>query len=146
MSRSGYNEDYDGWELIRYRGAVKSAIRGARGQTFLRDLLAALDALPEKKLIQGELETSEGVCAIGALGRARGVEMKGLDPECAERVAAAFNIADALAREVVYENDEAMGYWARETPEARFIRVRAWVEAQIKGDPAALSSQHHAEK
>lgn len=133
MSRSGYIDDCDQWDLIRYRGAVKSAMRGARGQAFLRDLLAALDALPEKKLVEGELETSDGsVCALGALGRVRGVEMKGLDPENIERVASVFGIADSLAREVVYENDEAAGYWAKETPEARFARVRKWVANSIK--------------
>jgi hypothetical protein len=127
MSRSGYDDGCDdGWAMIRYRGAVKSAIRGRRGQAFLRDLLATLDAMPEKKLIEGELETPDGVCALGALGRARGIEMKGLDPEDAEHVAAVFGVAPALAREIVYENDE-VGYWPKETPEARFTRLRAWV-------------------
>lgn len=138
MSRSGYSEDgcEDEWALIRYRGAVKSAIRGARGQAFLRDLLAALDALPEKRLIEGELETSTGeVCALGALGKKRSIEMKGLDPENIERVATTFGIAEALAREVVYENDEAVGYWAKETPERRFTRVRKWVADQIRDEP-----------
>lgn len=44
MSRSGYNDDCDGWALIRWRGAVNSAINGKRGQAFLRELVAALDA------------------------------------------------------------------------------------------------------
>lgn len=35
MSRSGYTDDCDGWQLIMYRGAVASAIRGARGQRLL---------------------------------------------------------------------------------------------------------------
>lgn len=57
MSRSGYSDDYDGdnWDLIRWRGAVTSAIRGKRGQAFLREALAALDAMPEKQLIAGDL-------------------------------------------------------------------------------------------
>ena len=28
MSRSGYTDECDGWELVRWRGAVNSAIRG----------------------------------------------------------------------------------------------------------------------
>ncbi|KGC50992.1 hypothetical protein DO66_5867 [Burkholderia pseudomallei] len=36
MSRSGYSDDCGGWSLIRWRGAVNSAIKGARGQKFLR--------------------------------------------------------------------------------------------------------------
>jgi len=41
MSRSGYSDDCDVWALIRWRGAVKSAIRGARGQAMLRELIQA---------------------------------------------------------------------------------------------------------
>lgn len=57
MSRSGYSEDWDGenWTFIRWRGAVKSALRGKRGQAFLREALAALDAMPEKRLITHDL-------------------------------------------------------------------------------------------
>src|SRR5262245_16738600 len=36
---------------MRWRGAVHAAIFGKRGQAFLTELLAALDALPEKKLL-----------------------------------------------------------------------------------------------
>lgn len=50
MSRSGYSDDYDfdNWQLIRWRGAVNSAINGRRGQAFLKELLTAIEALPEK--------------------------------------------------------------------------------------------------
>lgn len=132
MSRSGYSDDYEDNSAYLYRGAVNSAINGRRGQAFLRDLLAALDALPEKRLIEGELECQDGVCALGALGKARGVNMTGLDPEDADRVATTFGIASALAREIVYENDEGGHYWNQETPEARFARVREWVVLNIQ--------------
>jgi hypothetical protein len=57
MSRSGYSydDDDDNWSLIKYRGAVASAIRGKRGQALLRAVLAALDAMPEKRLIADDL-------------------------------------------------------------------------------------------
>ena len=131
MSRSNYSDDIDQWALIRWRGAVKSATTGKRGQQFFRDLLDALDDLPEKKLIANELvENSSGcVCALGALGKAKGIAMDQLDPEDSETVAGTFGIADALAREVVHMNDE-YGAWD-ETPERRFTRVRNWVERQI---------------
>lgn len=46
MSRHGYSCDIDdNWALIRWRGAVNSALKGARGQQLLRDIIAALDAL-----------------------------------------------------------------------------------------------------
>ena len=46
MSRSGYGDDIGQWDLIRWRGAVQSAMCGKRGQAFLKEMLAALDALP----------------------------------------------------------------------------------------------------
>lgn len=136
MSRSGYTEDFDcgdntGW---LYRGAVESAIRGRRGQAFLKELLAAMDALPEPKLINGELVTKDGaVCAIGSVGRKRGIDMSELDPEDAEGVAGAFGIAPALAREIVFENDDEFRLIAgNETPTQRFDRMRRWVESNIR--------------
>ncbi len=169
MSRSGYCDDLDDpLELGRWRAQVASATRGKRGQKLLRDMLAALDAMPEKRLVSGVLEVSsevdernaqkwadlfkdpdaanryrehyvatrptsfkEGdVCALGALGRVRGLDMTGLDPEQPEGVAAAFDIAEPLAREIVYMNDE--GTYPIETPEERWTRMRAWVASQIR--------------
>ena len=128
MSRSGYSGDCDGWELIRYRGMVASAIRGKRGQIFLKDLLQALDEMPVKKLIAQELETTDGVCALGALGRKRGIDMSDIEPSDAEIIASKFDIADCLAREVVFENDE----YHYQTPEERWKVMRGWVARQIK--------------
>lgn len=147
MSRSGYSDDYDGnnWDLIRWRGAVVSAIRGARGQAFLKEMLSALDAMPEKKLIAHELEAKGEVCAIGAVGARRGVDMSKLDPENREGVAHVFDISEALAAEIVYENDEGV-YWSdKETPERRFARMRAWVEKQIVAPtPSTLTDLERA--
>lgn len=131
MSRSGYCDDMeDQWAMIRWRGAVKSAIRGKRGQSLLRELIAALDAMPKKALCVGELVTTEGeVCTLGAVGLARGIDMRGVDPEEPEHVAAAFGIARALAQEIVWENDEnAWRYRDQrlETPEERWQRMRDW--------------------
>jgi hypothetical protein len=123
MSRSGYADDCEGWELIRWRGAVASAIRGKRGQEFLRKLVAALDALPGKRLIKGELEKDGEVCAIGSVGRAQGIDMSNLDPSEAVEVGDAFNIPPALVKEIAYVNDE----WSwRGTPEERYETVRKW--------------------
>ena len=134
MSRSGYSEDCDNdWNLIMWRGAVASAMRGKRGQAFLKEMLAALDAMPEKKLIAHQLESGGAVCAIGSVGKARGLDMQGMDPEDRDTVAETFGIAPALAAEIVWENDEANSYFRNEEkPEARFARMRAWVASQIK--------------
>lgn len=145
MSRSGYNEagDCEQWDLIRWRGAVHSALNGKRGQDFLKEMLAALDALPEKKLIKHDLIDDGGVCAIGSVGVYRGTDMSDLNPEFSDGIAEAFGIADALVREIEYINDEDYfpGYGKRlqpdEEPEARWIRVRTWVEKWIIPEPTS---------
>lgn len=129
MSRSGYIDDMDDqWQHIRWRGAVASALRGRRGQAFLNEMLAAMDAMPEKKLIRDSLEAEGAVCAIGAVGKARGIDMSGVDPEDSDRVSAMFGIPDALAREIVYTNDEC--FW-KQTPEERFTAMRDWIKSEI---------------
>lgn len=134
MSRAGYSDDCDDdWGWIRYRGSVTSAIRGKRGQAFLRELLAALDALPEPRLIQGNLMTECGVCALGAVGLARGLDLLTCDPYDHEAIAQTFGIASALTREIAYENDEGV---ACDTPEQRFACVREWVVSRIRAEAA----------
>lgn len=135
MSRSGYSEDCEGWDLIRWRGAVASAIRGRSGQAFMREMAYALDAMPEKSLIVEELEKEGQVCALGAVGKVRGMDMSRLDPQVREDVAAAFGIPRALAAEIMYENDD-IGW--RETPQQRWQRVRNWVQSKIHDRPERL--------
>jgi hypothetical protein len=131
MSRSGYIDDfYEDGALAMWRGQVASAIRGKRGQKFLHDLLVALEALPNKSLIRDELQDKDGqVCAIGALGVKRGIDLQKLDPEDYDAVAEAFNIAHQLAQEVAYMNDE---YYDRETPESRFQGMLTWVKSLVR--------------
>lgn len=130
MSRSGYSDDCDDqWQLIRWRGAVASAFRGRRGVAFMTEMLAAMDAMPEKKLIAEDLERDGAVCAIGSVGKARGIDMSKLDPHEADGVAAAFGISHAMACEIVYMNDE--GSWKKEAPEQRFDRMRKWIKSEI---------------
>lgn len=129
MSRSGYSEDLDPLDLGRWRAQVASAIRGRRGQRFFRDLIAALDAMPEKRLVTGKLETAEGaVCALGALGKARGVPVGSLDTYDHEALGETFDVARQLAQETMHVNDE---YFVRDDA-ARWQRVRDWAERQIK--------------
>ena len=167
MSRSGYSDDYgddDPLALGRWRAAVKSAMRGKRGQAFFREALAALDAMPDKRLIAGELvvdgqqcrfgETPDLIvgadelcdrrgnphpmgscCLLGAVAIARKINVSGVDPEDTETVAHTFGLAGAMTREIVYTNDEG-GAWD-ETPEQRWQRMRKWVAAQIKAEPGA---------
>jgi hypothetical protein len=160
MSRAGYSDDCDGWALIRWRGAVKAAITGRRGQALLREMLTALDAMPEKTLIAHNLEADGEHCALGVLGAARGITLNELDPEDRNAVADAFGIAPALVAEIVYKNDEGIDEYdwvdveicgpmrphfpdwgrhartvrvhVRQVHERRWRWMRAWVAAQIK--------------
>lgn len=138
MSRAGYSDDCDQWDLIRWRGQVASAIRGKRGQAFLRELIDALDALAEKRLIAHDLEFGGSVCALGSVGLKRGIDMTPLDPEDPEGLAEVFGIAHQLVREVEFMNDEA--HW-NDTPENRWRRMRAWAVENLKASGIETEGQ-----
>lgn len=134
MRRSDYSEDLEQWDLIRWRGAVASAIRGKRGQAFLRELVEALDAMPEKKLIAGDLQNEKGeYCAMGCVGAARGIDMQNLDVYDHESLAEKFGISDALLREVEFINDDTVYASKDEDADAKRWRVvRRWAASQLK--------------
>ena len=127
MSRSGYTDDCEHLDL--WRAAVDRAMRGRRGQAFLRELATAMDAMPEKILIANELVDDYGnVCAIGSVCKARGLDIERIDCDEPRSVGDAVGIARAMAAEIAYMNDE----WGHgETPEHRWTRMRAWVQQQI---------------
>lgn len=156
MSRSGYyeNDGDDNWRSICWQGAVKSATNGKRGQALLRDLLAALDAMPEKRLVAGELQADGEFCALGVVGHAKGLDLAKIDTEDWPALSTNFNIAEALAREIMYVNDEAVGddEWVRtgepypnewkriavtDKTKRRWEIVRAWVAKSIADDVPA---------
>ncbi len=57
--------------------------------------------------------------------------MSGIEPTDREMVSKTFGIAEAMAAEIVYENDEC--YWRGvETPENRWQRMREWIDGWIK--------------
>lgn len=141
MSRHGY-VDFDGDDILaegRWRGAMLSAMRGKRGQAFLRDLIEALDALPEKSLAAHSFTRGGEICALGSVALKRGIDVSEFEPPEGDdswddeidhdSLAAKFGIASCLAREVMYENDEG-GY--NETPAQRWQRVRKWAERNIR--------------
>ena len=166
MSRSGYIEEIDDYEgelrARMWRGAVLSALRGKRGQAFLRELLAALDAMPVKELVAGALEEDGQHCALGVVGQARGKQLASIDTDDWEQLACEFGIAEAMAREVMYENDACVSGvtwidfevcgpirpnypdWGRHrrtiavpdplADEKRWHHMRAWVLQHIKDE------------
>ena len=98
MSRSGYSEDCENLEL--YRAAVERSIKGQRGQAFLRELAAAMDAMPEKVLIAGELESEKGeCCTIGVVCKARALDVSRIDYENPNSVGKLIGVARSMAAE-----------------------------------------------
>ena len=126
MSRSGYTDDNeDPLAHGRWRQAVKRSLEGKRGQALLRELVEALDAMPDKRLYPGSFATPEGeFCTLGVLGAKRGTKMDDLgdDYECdTATVGQRFGIAPAMAAEIMYINDEyAVDEWK-------------WVDVEICG-------------
>lgn len=149
------DEDFPNAQALWWR-AQENALRGRKGQAVLRELEAALVALPEKRLIEGALCDDRGqVCALGALATKRGLdqeEMKEHQGEHAGFIADwakdALGLSGALATAIEWENDE--GFWrvytemdgyratgGRETAEQRYERVLAWVRSQIAHEATA---------
>lgn len=73
-------------------------------------------------------------CALGCLGRKRGIDMAKIDQENTVQVGQAFGIAKALSAEIVFENDECG------SPEQRWTRMRAWVVSKIAVNVEILES------
>jgi hypothetical protein len=166
MSRSGYSDDCDDvLGLGRYRAQVMSAIRGRRGQALLRELLAALDAMPDKRLVAGELEADGSYCALGVVGHARGMNLAVIDSYDTESLGPKFGIAEQMAREIMYVNDDHVSEYRWEKVEVygplqpwqsrfptvrvpnetvefeRWQTVRQWVASHIKPDDAAIATK-----
>jgi hypothetical protein len=133
MSRSGYSDDGENYEL--WRSAVESALCGKRGQAFLREMLVALDALPERRLISGKLVCDGECCALGAVALRRGTDVGGVDTEDRDALSETFGIAGAMAAEIMYMNDEAFGI---ASPRERYVRMREWVLRNIAVKPEEL--------
>ena len=126
MSRSGYtDENDDPLACGRWRQAVKRSIEGRRGQAMLRELVEALDAMEDKRLYPGSFATPEGeFCALGVLGAKRGTQVSDLgdEDECdPTMVGQRFNIAPAMAAEIMYLNDEYL------------VDCWKWVDIEICG-------------
>ncbi len=140
MSRSGYVEDDDENTHGLWRGAVASAIRGNRGQAFLHEMAVALDAMPVKELIAGDIVRGDGhVCAIGAVAVARRLDVIAIDYEDGESVGEAFGVAPSLAREIAFQNDDDFAIQGKETPAQRWKRMRRWVEDQLHASSPSSS-------
>lgn len=140
MSRSGYSDDCENVEL--WRSNVARSIAGKKGQAFLRELVAALEAMPEKKLITEDLERDGCYCTLGVVGAARGVDMSGIDMsddyDAGNQIGTVLKMPAILAQEIMYLNDEYEEYdrerhcWVQETDEQRYERMLKWAKSKLK--------------
>lgn len=141
MSRHGLQDDIDdNWQLIKYRGQVESAIRGKSGQKFLKELVRALDALPEQKLVSETLQTHDGaVCSFGAVARLRGIDVSKFTPgpdddpedfndDMPHELSGIFDIAHQLVSEIIWENDEQCSH---KSDHHRWVWMRKWADSRI---------------
>ncbi len=132
-------------------------INGKAGQRALRELEAALLALPEKRLIKDALTDKQGgVCAIACYARYKGVDLSTFDPEDeSDQVGEAGGMPPLVAWQVVALNDITLDVvWELTdgpierhhgayrggvplirdmTPEERYDKVLAWVREKLTG-------------
>jgi hypothetical protein len=153
-------EDFPG-QFKLWQANCQRSLRGKAGQAALRELEAALLALPEKRLIAGRLQDGDGqVCALGALARYKNHTMpisydedawwEGEDEDGSmEDFGVELGMPRLVAWKVVELNDVQIdGHCVaaagpsrpgrREpfafvpfTPEERYDKVLAWVRRQI---------------
>jgi hypothetical protein len=129
-----WDGDWEPWMEGQAAGALRSAIRGRRGQQLLRDLIAGLDALPVPELAAGSLEDPETgcVCALGAVRLHRGADTVPLwfdpaDPDVDWRnLAKPFDISETLAHAVISANEYVDSNNDEYSRRNRWKSVRAW--------------------
>jgi hypothetical protein len=158
MSRIGYSEDedYPGQHAL-WQANVRRCLNGRAGKEGLRELEAALLALPSKRLISQKLIEQGEVCAIGAIALHKGAteeHLETLDEEYMEGVGEEYGLPRLVAWAIVEKNDYDLesysvtapgpnqygfyhgyqpGYRLRVevTPEERYKHMLAWVQRQL---------------
>lgn len=142
MSRVSYAEETDDVLAYgRWARAVKSAINGKRGQAALRELEAALVALPTKRLIDGDLCREGDVCLIGAAliyrrmigGRTYcqaydEIERRWAECETEDAAADELGMRRALSITLIEVNDERLLEFE---PDQRYVAALAWVRRHL---------------
>ena len=151
-------EDYQG-QFELWQANCRRSRRGRKGQATLRELEAALHAMPVKELHADVLVEPTGeACAIGAMLLQRKVnegmtredaaaELGKLDPENTENHGIELGgMPKLVAWSVAVENDEhhctivndpSSLYGRRaeeEKPATRYERLLAWVRLQLQAD------------
>lgn len=157
MGRINYSEDEDyPGQFNIWQANCRRSLQGKAGQAALRDLEAALLALPEKRLIHGVLtDEDNGVCAVACYARHKGLDLSKFDPEDeSDEVGIKAGMPRLVAWSVVALNDITLeswlgyvegprtkeesryggdGVWVHRplTPEERYEKVLWWVREQL---------------
>lgn len=154
MSRSS-DGDWDSNAGYLWPSWAERAIKGKRGQSYLRELESILVSMPDKRLGEGglfeedTLEYAPLACTLGAFRIGREVAAKkttwehwelnlpalfpGQDPcdsawSSAEFGTDTLGLQRTLAWTIAEENDRE---GSRESPEARYERILAWVRSEL---------------
>lgn len=152
--RVSEEEDFDNQAAL-WEANLGRSLKGRKGQAALRELEAALLALPEKRLIADDMVSADGsVCALAALAQHRGYQGDMTLPkqpdwdnpddanspfwdefeyvEAVEgamvKIAADLGIPPMVAKAIIYENDDDYV----KTPEDRYQKVLHWTQRQIQ--------------
>ena len=123
-------EDWPG-QFELWQGNCERSLRGRQGQQELKELKAALLALPDKSLLYKTLYDEEGgVCAVGAYGRHKGLDLTKFDVDSeTDEVGIEAGMPKLVAWKVVEMND--ILFDRTFTPEQRYEGMLAWVESKI---------------
>lgn len=156
MSRVVYNEDEPSAPYEFQEQAIRNAINGRRGQAALRLLIRALDAMPQRRIIDDWLIKDGDVCTVGAmvlqqcieagasregaLGYLMG-EQDRLNREASWDWTDIVTLANEqldIARFMGFEIVELTDEWTkRSTPEQRWQYVRDWAVKNLKDEVTA---------
>ena len=153
------DEDHPG-QFALWQANCRRSLRSRQGQAMLRELEAALLALPEKRLVAHTLATETGdVCAVGALAKYQGHDLTAFDWEYeSDAVGIQLGMPRLVAWSVVAQNDiendgryeiaegpshnrwGSPGYsvFIATTPEERYERMLLWVQEQLRAPDMAI--------
>lgn len=146
MTRITYYDDGDVDSILaygRWERNSQATVRSKRGQASLRELEAALLALPEPRLYADTFCTTldDGTvqaCVLGALALHRGLDVPDyFDDELnaddqARWAANHLGLTYTLAWNLIERNDEM---YAKATPDERFTMMLGWIRDQLSEHP-----------
>lgn len=91
-----------------------------------------MEGMEQKELIENSLEKDGQYCALGVVGKSRGIDLRRLDPDDYDHLAKVFGISAALVQEIEWINDQ----WSAKYPWMRWDYVYTWVRENIKYNEA----------